>query len=335
MPTSAESLCVLDAEIDIEQGFRTAVLSGLSRPVKQIPSKFFYDAEGSRLFEKICTLDEYYPTRAETEILTDRADEIAALLPEGMVLLEFGSGASLKVRLLLDALDRPRCYVPIDISREHLLAAANSLSRDYRTIPVSPVYADFTRPFRLPDAVPAGPRLGFFPGSTIGNFHPPEATHILARFAERLGPGGWLLIGVDLKKDHHILHAAYNDVAGVTAAFNLNLLTRINRELDGSFDLDGFRHRAVYNTDAGRIEMYLMSRHTQVASVAGRTFRFRAGESIHTENSYKYSLPEFSRLAVSAGYRPAAVWCDSAGLFSVHLLAVEARAATASATRWC
>jgi dimethylhistidine N-methyltransferase len=334
MPSSAESVCVPEADIDIKQEFRTAVLSGLARPVKQIPSKFFYDAEGSRLFEKICTLDEYYPTRAETEILTDRADEIAALLPEGVVLLEFGSGASLKVRLLLNAL-RPRCYVPIDISREHLLAAADSLSRDYRAIAVSPVCADFTHPFRLPDAVPARPRLGFFPGSTIGNFHPPEAAHILARFAEQLGPGGWLLIGVDLKKDHHILHAAYNDAAGVTAAFNLNLLARINRELDGSFDVGGFRHRAVYNTDAGRIEMYLMSRHTQGASVAGRTFRFRAGESIHTENSYKYSLPEFSRLAVSAGYRSAAVWCDSAGLFSVHLLAVNARAATASAAPWC
>jgi L-histidine N-alpha-methyltransferase len=322
MPTSAESVCVLEAEIEIEQEFRTAVLSGLARPCKQIPSKFFYDAEGSRLFEKICRLEEYYPTRAETEILTDRAEEIAASLPEGVVLLEFGSGASLKVRLLLDALGRPRSYVPIDISREHLLAAASSLSRDYRAIAVSPVYADFTRPFRLPDTLPAGPRLGFFPGSTLGNFHPPEALHILARFAERLGPGGWLLIGVDLKKDRHILHAAYNDAAGVTAAFNLNVLARINRELDGSFDLEGFYHRAVYNSDAGRIEMYLMSRHAQGARVAGRAFRFRAGEGIHTENSYKYSLPEFSRLAVSAGYRPAAMWCDSAGLFSVHLLEV-------------
>jgi L-histidine Nalpha-methyltransferase len=322
MASPARRSSVLEAEIDAKDEFRTAVLAGLAGPVKQIPSKFFYDAKGSRLFERICELEEYYLTRAETEVLTLRAREIAALVPAGVVLLEFGSGASLKVRLLLDALDQPRCYVPIDISREHMLAAAESLSRDYPTIVVSPMYADFARAFHLPQTLPDGPRLGFFPGSTIGNFHPPEAMRMLARFADRLGPGGWLLIGVDLKKEARVLHAAYNDAAGVTAAFNLNLLARINGELGGTFDLDGFRHRAVYNAEAGRIEMYLTSRHAQTASVHGRVFRFRAGESIHTENSYKYSLTEFEDLAVAAGYRRAAAWCDSQALFSVHLLFV-------------
>jgi L-histidine N-alpha-methyltransferase len=309
----------LEAEVDATEEFRTAVLTGLSRPHKQIPSKFFYDAEGSRLFERICELDEYYPTRAETEILTEEAGAIASLLPRGVVLLEFGSGASVKVRLLLDALDRPACYVPIDISREHLLAAAESLSRDYPELTVSPLHADFTRPFRLPKTLPDGPRLGFFPGSTIGNFHPPQVKRMLTRFADRLGSAGWLLIGVDLKKDPRILHAAYNDPTGVTAAFNLNLLARINRELGGTFDLDGFRHRALYNADAGRIEMYLTSRRAQTARVDGRVFHFRAGESIHTENSYKYSLTEFRDLAVAAGYLPAGLWCDAQALFSVQL----------------
>lgn len=312
----------LEADVDAIEEFRSAVLTGLSRTHKQIPSKFFYDAEGSRLFERICELDEYYLTRAETEILAENAAAIASMVPEGVVLLEFGSGASVKVRSLLDALDRPACYVPIDISREHLLTAAETLSRDYPELAVSPLHADFTRPFLLPKTPADGPRLGFFPGSTIGNFHPPEAARMLARFADRLGSAGCLLIGVDLKKDARVLHAAYNDRMGITAAFNLNLLARINRELDGTFDLVGFRHRAVYDADAGRIEMYLTSRHAQSARVDGRVFHFRAGESIHTENSYKYSLAEFRDLAVAAGYSPAAFWCDSRGLFSVHLLCV-------------
>jgi dimethylhistidine N-methyltransferase len=325
MRTRTASLSLLEAEADATEEFRIAVLSGLARPVKAIPSKFFYDAEGSWLFEQICELDEYYLTRAETEILSERASAIASVLPGGVALLEFGSGASVKVRLLLDTLDRPACYVPIDISREHLLAAAESLSRDYPELAVSPLHADFTRPFRLPKMLPNGPRLGFFPGSTIGNFHPAEATRMLARLADRLGSAGWLLIGVDLKKDPRVLHAAYNDSAGITAAFNLNLLARINRELGGTFDLDGFQHLAVYNAEAGRVEMYLTSRCAQTASVDGRVFRFRAGENVHTENSYKYSLSEFRDLAAATGYLPVAVWCDSRALFSVHLLAVAPR----------
>lgn len=301
--------------------FRAAVLDGLSRPAKAIPSKFFYDAEGSALFERICELEEYYPTRTEMAILREHAAAIAAMLPAQAVLVEFGSGASAKVRLLLDALNSPACYVPIDISGEHLHEAARQLAADYPELPILPVCADFTRAFRLPERLPNGPRIGFFPGSTIGNFHPHDAASVLRGFARQLGTAGRLLIGVDLKKDERILHAAYNDGAGITAAFNLNLLARINRELDGTFALDGFRHRAIYNAAAGRIEMYLDSTRRQSAAAGGRTFRFAAGEAIHTENSYKYTVEDFGRIAAAAGWQPAAVWTDAAGLFSIHLLA--------------
>jgi dimethylhistidine N-methyltransferase len=314
----------IEADISTAE-FRDAVMTGLAKPQKELPSKFFYDAQGSRLFEQIAQLNEYYPTRVETEILRHKAAPIAEAIGEGAVLVEFGSGASVKVRLLLDAISRPACYVPIDISREHLLAAAASLAGDYPALAVLPVCADFTRPFRLPSMVPPGPRLGFFPGSTIGNFHPPEAAGLLARFADRLGRGSWLLIGVDLKKDAGILEAAYNDAAGITAAFNLNLLARVNRELRGTFDLHRFRHRAVYNVEAGRIEMYLDSLHAHSVSVDGRRFHFRNGESIHTENSYKYSIAAFRELARLAGYAPVAVWTDAEKLFSVHLLAAAGR----------
>ena len=310
---------------DAVEEFRAAVLTGLAAPRKEIPAKFFYDAEGSRLFDRICELDEYYPTRTEMAILSAEIDGIVGLLPPRPVLVEFGSGASLKVRLLLDTLDRPAGYVPIEISRDHLVWAAEGLARDYPDLPIVPVHADFTGRFRLPDNLPARPRLGFFPGSTIGNFHPADATRILAGFARQLGADSWLLIGVDLKKDPAILHAAYNDAAGVTAAFNLNLLTRINRELGGTFDLDAFRHDAIYNAEAGRIEMRLRSLHSQSVRVDGRVFHFGAGETIHTENSYKYSLAEFQAVAIAAGYRPAALWTDRRQLFSVHLLSVAAR----------
>lgn len=303
--------------------FRDAVLSGLARPRKAIPSTYFYDAEGSRLFERICELEEYYPTRTEIGILRDNAGAIAAALPERSLLVEFGSGASVKVRLLLDALDRPAGYVPIDISREHLLASAAALAADYPDIAVLPVCADFTRTFRLPRALPECPRVGFFPGSTIGNFHPHEAVRLLAGFAARLGRGGRLLIGADLKKDERILHAAYDDAQGVTAAFNRNLLVRINRELGGTFDPAAFAHRAVYDARTGRVEMHLVSPSAHSVRVAGRTFRFAAGETIHTENSYKYSVEDFHAIAAAAGWRPEAVWIDPAQLFSVHLLAVE------------
>lgn len=324
MPRAAED-AVLDLEHQPTAEFRAAVLAGLAQPRKQIPSKYFYDAEGSRLFDQICELPEYYPTRTETGILRDNAAAIAELLPPGAVLVEYGSGASVKVRILLDALRRPAGYVPIDISREHLRAAASSLASDYAGLAVQPVFADFTRPLPLPQTLPAGTRVGFFPGSTIGNLHPKDAAGLLAGFAQQLGADGWLLIGVDLKKDPAILHAAYNDAAGVTAAFNRNLLVRANRELAADFDIDSFDHQAFWNADAGRIEMHLVSAVAQSARIAGRTFRFEAGESIHTENSYKYAPEDFRALAAGAGWRTAASFLDADRLFAVFLMACNRR----------
>lgn len=301
--------------------FRDAVLRGLAHSPKSLPCKYFYDARGSHLFERICELDEYYPTRTETAILRSGMADIVARLPARAVLVEFGSGASVKVRMLLDQMREPVAYVPVDISEEHLLAAAQSLSRDYPDVQVFPVAADFTHPFRWPVDLPEGPRVGFFPGSTIGNFSPHEAEGILYEYARRLGPVSWLLIGVDLRKREETLLAAYNDAAGVTAEFNLNLLTRINRELGGTFDLDRFEHQAIWNHEAGRIEMHLVSRASQTVRVDGQVVAFRAGETIHTENSYKFTVDGFHTIAAGAGYRPLAVWTDPDKLFSVHLLA--------------
>jgi len=302
-----------------EESFRDAVLCGLGRPRKSIPCKFFYDTRGSWLFEEICRLPEYYPTRTEIAILGENSDDIAAQMGPHCRLIEFGSGASQKVRILLEALDRPAAYVPVDISREHLRDAANSLAEDFPSVPVVAVCADYTRPFALPPLPGArGKRVGFFPGSTIGNFEPDAAVAFLANYASVLGPGGEMLIGVDLKKDQEILEAAYNDRAGVTAAFNLNLLERINRELDGDIDIDRFEHVAFYNEAEGRVEIYIRSQTDQQAQIAGRHFRFAAGELIHTEYSYKYSVRDFRSLAADAGFRPVDTWMDPAGLFSVH-----------------
>jgi dimethylhistidine N-methyltransferase len=309
---------------DADGAFLDDVLHGLSRPRKWLPCKYLYDAAGSRLFDRICDLDEYYPTRAETAILQARRHEIARLAGPGAALVELGSGSSVKVRILLDALEAPAAYVPIDISRAHLLAAAADLAADHPGLPVVPVCADYTRPFPLPEAA-AGPparKLGFFPGSTIGNFDPPDARDFLSSVAETLGPGAGLVIGVDLKKDPAILRAAYDDAEGVTAAFNLNLLHRINTELGGDFDPEAFAHEARWNEPAGRIEMHLVSRAPQTAHVAGRAFAFEPGETVHTENSHKYALPEFRSLAEAAGWRPVEAWTDEAGLFSVHYLEV-------------
>lgn len=314
---------VLELTRDAATEFRAAVLNGLANLQKSIPSKFFYDTEGSRLFDRICAQPEYYPTQTETAILRANAGAIAAALPPRVVLVEYGSGASIKIRLLLDALDHPAAYVPIDISCSPLRAAASVLAFDYPAVMVIPVCADFTRSAGLPLMLPEGPRIGFFPGSTIGNFHPPEAKRLLRSFRRQLGPDGRLLIGVDLKKDPAILHAAYNDAAGVTAAFNSNLLARANRELDASFDLDTFEHLAFWNPAAGRVEMHLRSRTRQTVFVAGRPFRFAAGETIHTENSYKYSVEEFKALGRAAGFAPVAAWSDARQLFGVLLLAAE------------
>ncbi|HEY2540670.1 MAG TPA: L-histidine N(alpha)-methyltransferase [Stellaceae bacterium] len=302
-----------------EESFRDAVLHGLARPQKAIPCKFFYDERGSALFEQICRLPEYYPTGTEIAILEENAEEIAAQMGVYSRIVEFGSGASHKARILLQALDRPVAYVPVDISREHLLEAASSLAEDFPDTAIIAVCADYTRPFSLPPLPgPAGKRIGFFPGSTIGNFEPDAAVRFLANCADILGSRGEMLIGVDLKKDPSILDAAYNDRRGVTAAFNLNLFERINRELDADLDLDLFEHFAFYSESKGRVEIYIRSLVDQQAMIAGRRFQFGAGELIHTEYSYKYSVAEFRALAARAGFRPVDTWTDSAELFSVH-----------------
>ena len=296
------------------------VVPGLAATPKRLPPKLFYDAEGSRLFERITTLPEYYPTRTELGILRGNAAAIAAFVPPGAALIEFGAGSSAKARVLLDALPALGAYVPVDISGEFLGAEADALRRDAPALRVVPVVADFTQPFRLPASVAALPRAGFFPGSTIGNFDPDEAEAFLRLARRVLGPGGALIVGVDLVKDAGVLNAAYNDAAGVTAAFNLNMLARLNRELGADFDLDGFEHRAGFNPALSRIEMHLASRRRQAVRIAGRTVAFDPGETIHTENSYKYGIEGFRATAARAGWRPAAAWTDAAGLFSVHAL---------------
>ncbi len=306
--------------------FRAAVLQGLAGTPKTLPCRFFYDAEGSRLFDRICELPEYYPTRTECTLLAARASEIAALVGPHVGLIEFGSGAGVKIRLLLAALRYPAAYVPVDISRGHLLAAAASLAADYPDLRIAPVCADYTHRFALPHLPGSRPRrlAGFFPGSTIGNFSPPEAADFLRRTGRLLGRGSMMIVGVDLLKDRAILEAAYDDAAGVTAAFNLNLLARINRELDGNFDLGTFAHQARWNAVESRVEMHLVSRVAQSVRIGGDRVDFAADESIHTENSCKYTLDGFADLARSAGYDPIAAWMDPAGLFSIHVLKMPA-----------
>ena len=304
-----------------QQSFRDAVFAGLSRDPKSLPCKFFYDARGSALFEKICDLPEYYLTRTEIAILDRFAADIATRLGPHCRLIELGSGASQKVRILLEALDRPAAYIAVDISREQLRKSAARLAADFPKLAVVAVCADYTRPFTLPPLPgPEGKRVGFFPGSTIGNFEPRQVVKFLADWAALLGPGGEMLIGADLKKDPKILNAAYNDKAGINAAFNLNLLARINRELGGDFDLDRFAHVAFYDEAQGRVELYLKSLVEQSVQVAGTRFRFGAGELIHTENSYKYAIDEFRTLAAQAGFEPIHTWTDRHQLFSVHYL---------------
>ena len=303
--------------------FKTEVIENLSREQKSLPCKFFYDKQGSTLFDRICELDEYYPTRTEIALLDRHGEEFAELSGPSCHLIEFGSGSSVKVRLLLDRLDEPAAYTAIDISRDHLIDAASALAEEFPEIEVEAVWADYTQPLRLErENGNAGRRLGFFPGSTIGNFAPDEAHAFLERSAETIGPGGSMLIGVDLKKDEDTLVAAYNDREGVTAAFNENLLARINRELEGDFDLSAFSHDAVYNRQHGRIEMHLVSGRDQTARVGDRSFDFRAGETIHTENSYKYSIEQFQGLCRGARYEPVKAWTDPDGMFSLHFLNV-------------
>ncbi len=309
--------------------FAADVLRGLASRPKSIPPKYFYDAAGARLFERITRLPEYYPTRTELRILNENAASIAALLRPGAMLVEFGSGSSAKIRVLLRKLRMLAAYVPVDICAEFLLAEAAALERDFPWLKVVPVPADFTRPFRVPPL--PGPTLGFFPGSTIGNFDFAEARSFLGHAAQVLGDGAMLIVGVDLDKDPRILHAAYNDSAGVTAAFNLNLLRRINRELGADFDLARFEHRAFYDEERKRIEMHLVSLEAQRVRIGAASIGFEAGETIHTENSYKYTIEGFQALARAAGWRPVTVWTDDARLFSVHVLSCSGNQAPAEA----
>ena len=300
--------------------FATDLLAALSKRPRSIAPKYFYDAAGSKLFDQICDLPEYYPTRTELGILTRCAREIASHIGPRAELVEFGAGSLTKVRLLLNAMDAPLRYVPIDISGDHLAQAARALSADYPALRVLPLVADYSQAFALPPLLAGtGQRVGFFPGSTIGNFSPAEAVDFLTVAAGALR-GGALLLGADLIKDPAILHAAYSDAQGVTAAFNLNLLARANRELGADFDLGQFAHSAFYNAPLQRIEMHLMSQARQVVRLGGQAFEFEEGETLHTENSYKFTIDSLRALAVQAGFTPGPVWTDSQRLFSLHWL---------------
>ena len=302
--------------------FAADVTEALSQHPKKLSPKYFYDAAGSELFEQITVLPEYYPTRTELEILRERGADIHAIVPKGAALVEFGAGATTKVRLLLDSCEFG-AYVPVDISGDFLNAQAAELRADFPALKVFPVTADFTAPFELPAEAKDMPKVGFFPGSTLGNFEPHEASAFLRSARAILGPGALLVIGIDLEKDEKQLYAAYNDAAGVTGKFNKNVLVRINRELGGDFDLSAFTHRAIYNRERHRIEMHLIARTAQTVHLLGRSFTFRAGESIHTESSYKYSLERFTALAKGSGWTPKASWTDAGKQFSVHALVAE------------
>ncbi len=299
--------------------FAADVVAGLTATPKRLPPKYFYDSVGSELFERITTLPEYYPTRCELGILRANAAEIAKVIAAGAALIEFGSGASTKTRILMGAA-KLAAYVPVDISGEFLAQQVDALRREYPGIAMLPVVADFVKPFELPPTVQMMPRVGFFPGSTIGNLEPHEAGAFLREAGRILGRGATFIVGVDLVKDQRVLQKAYNDAQGVTAQFNRNLLVRINRELGADFDVKCFEHHAFYNRERSRIEMHLASLKRQRVRVCGECVDFRAGETIHTENSYKYSIPSFGALARGAGWAPVSVWTDPDQCFSVHAL---------------
>ncbi|HEX9794056.1 MAG TPA: L-histidine N(alpha)-methyltransferase [Planctomycetota bacterium] len=300
--------------------FRADVLAGLARAPKSLPPKYFYDAEGSRLFDAICMLPEYYLTRTEYALMQERAGEMARRLGPRVMLVEPGSGSSVKSRLLLDALEDPVAYVPVDISQEHLASSAAGVDRAYPELAVLPVAADFAEALALPAPPrPARRAVVYFPGSTLGNFDPPAARALLRRFRALAGVGGALLIGVDLCRDPAVLQPAYDDPGGVTAAFNRNLLARINRELGADFEPLAFDHRAAWNEAAGCVEIHLVSRRDQIVRVAGRRFAFRRGEALHTENSYKYEAATFEPEVAAAGFAPLRRWTDPLGRFGVFL----------------
>ena len=312
-------------DIDSRGDFERAVLAGLSQPQKVVPARFFYDRRGSELFEEITRLPEYYPTRTEVGLLEAHGPDIARLAGKGRVVVEFGSGSSVKTPLLLRHV-APPAYVPIDISADFLADSAAALAAAHPGIRVSPLAADFTAQLALPADVAGRPMLGFFPGSTIGNMTHGEAVDLLRAFAGTLGDDARLVIGIDLRKNPRLLEAAYDDSAGVTAAFNLNLLVRINRELGGDLPVDAFEHRADWNDALGRIEMHLAATRDLGFTVAGRRFAMTEGETIHTENSHKYTLEEARLLARAAGWEPLAGWTDDRALFSLHVWRAASRA---------
>ncbi len=327
MNQAADGVALLD--LDPTESFAQDVIDGLSQPRKQLPCKYLYDERGSILFDMICELDEYYPTRTELGIMQANAVEIVEQLGSRCLLIEFGSGSSLKTRTLLDHLHEPAGYVPIDISREHLMKSVQLLAEEYADVEILPVCADFHEEFDVPATLRSpNRRVVYNPGSTIGNCTPDEAAAMLRSIARLCGEGGGLLIGVDLKKDPQILKPAYNDRQGVTAEFNLNILTRINRELDANFQVDAFEHQAIYNEELGRMEMHLLSKGDQTVSVCDEEIEFVAGETIHTENSHKYGHEDFVQLAAKAGWIAQESWIDEDRLFSVHYLTVDSSRGT-------
>lgn len=309
--------------MNMPEPFLGDVLQGLGEQKKNLSSKYFYDNTGSRFFDDICELDEYYPYRTELGMLPDISRDLASVFDNTIDVYEFGAGSLIKIRPVLEYLDNVRRYIPIDIAGDHLLKASQRLREDLHDIDIVPIEADFTQCIELPDGDGDHTRMGFFPGSTIGNFSPEQAAALLEKFRQSLGEDSWLLIGVDTKKSPSILHRAYNDHDGVTARFNKNLLIRINRELNGTFDISKFAHYAFYNIEEGRMEMHLVSLEEQNVSVNGVNFSFDTGESIHTENSYKYSPDEFAELAGQAGWSTRRQWQDENHLFSHHLLYAE------------
>ncbi len=323
MTAKAEHLELTDLEptaADVVAQF----VEGLSKPQKTVPTSFLYDERGSELFDAICELPEYYPTRTELSIMDTHLPQMAEAVGPEAVVIEYGSGTGQKTRRLLAALDNPVAYVPVEISREFLMASAKQLNAEFPALEVLPVCADFTLPFEVPEpARAARRRVLYFPGSTIGNFYRDVAIRLLKQMRAEVGRGGGVLLGVDLKKDVDVLEAAYNDADGVTARFNLNLLERANRELGADFDLAAFRHRAVWNENRGAIEMRLYARRPTVVHVDNRSFTFDEGEWIHTEDSHKYDLDEFAQMAGRGGFKVQQVWTDPEQLFSVQYL--EAR----------
>ena len=309
---------LLDLHPEIEN-MTLEVCEGLKKQQKSLSPKYFYDERGSELFEAITRLDEYYPTRTELALFDAHLPEIAELVGAGSCVIEYGSGSSLKIRKLLDALS-PLAYVPVDISRDYLLHNAMVLAQDFPQLTVLPVCADFSQFIALPEQLGGMSPIGFFPGSSIGNFEPEQAKQFLGRVANTLGSGGHLLIGVDCKKDPVVLERAYNDAAGITAAFNLNALSHLNRVLGAEFQLDKFDHEALYNRDAGCIQMFLRSTAQQQVSIGGSVFAFDDGERLHTENSYKYSPDEFIRLAEDSGFGCEHHWQGADEYFGLYLL---------------